>query len=124
MLTKRQEELRAPINLPIKRDLIKIRECEKQTIENLTGDGYSLYENSEFCKLRDALVCRLTLFNARRGGEPSRMLLSELSDAMNEKWVNQFQKESIQDLKVQENCFVKQKLHISMHQKLQSLSKS
>ena len=46
VLTKRQEELRAPINLPIKRDLIQIRECTKQTIENLTGDGYSLYENS------------------------------------------------------------------------------
>ncbi|XP_061166803.1 uncharacterized protein LOC133175710 [Saccostrea echinata] len=94
--TQRQAELRAPINLPVRHDLFKLRDYTKQLIKKLTGDGYSLYENAEFCKLRDALVCRLTIFNARRGGEPSRMLLSELSDALNDKWIDQYKKENLQ----------------------------
>ncbi|XP_062606599.1 uncharacterized protein LOC134268369 isoform X2 [Saccostrea cucullata] len=93
---QREAELRAPINLPVRQDLYKVREYTKQLITKLSGDGYSLYENAEFCKLRDALVCRLTIFNGRRGGEPSRMLLSELTDAMNDKWIDQYKRENLQ----------------------------
>lgn len=47
--------------------------------------------------LRDALVCRLTLFNARRGGEPSRMVKSELKDALEGKWIDQCRVEFVKD---------------------------
>ena len=97
VITKRLTELRAPVKLPSKSDIIKLRDCTKSTIQDLTGDGFCLLENADFCKLRDALVCRLTLFNARRGGEPSRMVLSELTDAMEDKWIDQCRMEFVKD---------------------------
>lgn len=44
--------------------------------------------NIEYSLLRDLVVSRLTLFNARRGGEPSRLLLEEWNDALNDVWYN------------------------------------
>nr|XP_022289687.1 uncharacterized protein LOC111101473 isoform X1 [Crassostrea virginica] len=97
VITKRLTELRAPVKLPSKSDIIKLRDCTKSTIQDLTGDSFCLLENADFCKLRDALVCRLTLFNARRGGEPSRMVLSELTDALEDKWIDQCRMEFVKD---------------------------
>ena len=97
VITKRLTELRAPVKLPSKSDIIKLRDCTKSTIQDLTGDRFCLLENADFCKLRDALVCRLTLFNARRGGEPSRMVLSELTDALEDKWIDQCRMEFVKD---------------------------
>ena len=39
--------------------------------------------------LRDCVISRLTLFNARRGGEPARLTLIEWQDAENDVWVDQ-----------------------------------
>jgi hypothetical protein len=38
--------------------------------------------------LRNALCARLTLYNARRGGEPSRLRLDQWNDAVEERWID------------------------------------
>lgn len=38
--------------------------------------------------MRNLLVSRLTLFNARRGGEPARMKLSDWNDAESNAWID------------------------------------
>ncbi len=45
------------------------------------------FELSGYAWLRSLLVARLTLFNARRGEEGSRLLLEEWEDARQNKWV-------------------------------------
>eukprot|EP00105_Crassostrea_gigas_P043022 XP_019927170.1 PREDICTED: uncharacterized protein LOC105338725 [Crassostrea gigas] len=97
IITRRLTELRAPVQLPDKSDIVRLRDYTKKTIQDLTGDVYSLLENAGFCKLRDALVSRLTLFNARRGGEPSRMMMSEFEDAVNDKWIDRSRIHFVQD---------------------------
>jgi hypothetical protein len=97
VITKRLTELRTPVKLPTKLDIIKLRDYTKSAIQDLSGNEYSFIENADFCKLRDALVCRLTLFNARRGGEPSRMVRLELADALEDKWIDQGRKEFVKD---------------------------
>lgn len=68
IISKRQSELRAPIKLPDKTSIQKLRNQTTETIESLTKQGpYTILDTKEFCRLRDAFVCRLTLFNARRG---------------------------------------------------------
>lgn len=88
VVTKRQAELRAPVKLPSREGILILRDSTKKIINECTQDVFTLFNTKDFCKLRDALVCRLTLFNARRGGEPSRMRLAELEDAINNKWVD------------------------------------
>ena len=51
----------------------------------MVSDEYNFMPVRDYVKLRDLLVCRLTLFNARRG-EPSRLLLREWKDAQNNEW--------------------------------------
>uniref|UniRef100_K1PP70 Uncharacterized protein n=1 Tax=Magallana gigas TaxID=29159 RepID=K1PP70_MAGGI len=81
----------------------KVRNQTTETIECLTKQGsYTIFDTREFCRLRDALVCRLTLFNARRGGEASRMTLEELQDALNDKWIDKSKAEGITDDEVEE----------------------
>lgn len=76
----------------------KLRNQTTETTESLTKQGpYTIFDTKEFCRLRDALVCRLTLFNARRGGEASRMTLEELQDALNDKWIDKSKAEGITD---------------------------
>ena len=52
-------------------------------ISNITEN----FELSRYSWLRSLVVCRLTLFNGRRGEEPSRMLVSEFEDALDRAWL-------------------------------------
>ena len=83
---KRQEVLRKPQNLPDKKDIKTLRDFTLKKIQDLTDDEYLFVANTEYSLLRDLVVSRLTLFNARRGGEPSRLSLREWSDALNDVW--------------------------------------
>ena len=58
-------------------------------------DAFVFMSQTEFSLLRDLVVCRLTLFNARRGGEPRRLLISEWKDAENSLWTGDV--ESVED---------------------------
>lgn len=69
-------------------------------------DSYVVWDTHLYVELRDLLVCRLTLFNARRGGERSRLRLAEWKDAENNAWItteeidNPLDKLLAKDLKV------------------------
>lgn len=89
IITKRQAELRVPIKLPDRDSITKLRNVNKKVIKELSSDIQSKLSQNDFCRLRDALVCRLTLYNGRRGGETCRMRLTEFKDALEDKWVDQ-----------------------------------
>jgi len=58
---------------------------------------------------RSAVVCHLTLFNARRGGEPSRLTLKECDEADNNMWIEWFKTDAVQnseDKEMLEHCKV------------------
>ena len=88
MELKRQERLRKPAELPIEEDVVSLREFTVRQLQSLTTDVYKLWTATDFKSLRTLLVCRLTLFNARRGGEPAKLLLTEWQDADEGSWVD------------------------------------
>ncbi|GFO41298.1 histone-lysine N-methyltransferase setd8-a [Plakobranchus ocellatus] len=47
--------------------------------------------------MRNLIVSRLTIFNARRGGEPARLTVKEWNDAVNNVWIDQQQVQQIDD---------------------------
>jgi len=60
-------------------------------------DPYKLWDLHAFIDLRNLIVARLTLFNARRGGEPARLLLTEWDDALKGVWIDPDMVEKVQD---------------------------
>ena len=54
----------------------------------MVANSNNLWDKSRFIKLRNMICTRLTLFNARRGGEPARMLLFEWTDAEKGAWID------------------------------------
>ena len=44
-------------------------------------------DERSFVRLRDCACTRLTLLNARRGGEPARLTVDEWNDTRNDKWI-------------------------------------
>lgn len=84
---------RRPSNLPSEMELMKLKCFIKSeiadTVENFTKNSYSW--------LRTLIVGRLTLYNARRGEEPSRMLLKEWEDALADTWLPSESIEAIED---------------------------
>lgn len=93
----RQVKLRKPSELPLDEDVAKVRQYTCTTIQIIMDDPYLPWSSSKFIELRDLVVCRLTIFNARRGGEPARLTIKEWQDAMNGLWVDEGQVESIID---------------------------
>jgi len=87
VVTDRQERLRKPARLPSEESIAKVRNYTLQSINELTSQAYLFWSAAEFNQLRNLLVSRLTLFNSRRGGEPSRLLMKEWIDAENNVWM-------------------------------------
>ena len=82
----KQTNLRKPQALPLEKDVEILKDyiCKRiKTINQL-----NTWNIHNYVEMRDLVVARLTLFNARRGGEPSRLLLSEWNEAKNENWIN------------------------------------
>ena len=87
VVTNRQERLRKPAQLPPEASIFKVRDYTLQSIKDLTSQSFLFWSATEFNQLRNLLVSRLTLFNSRRGGEPSRLLMKEWIDAENDVWM-------------------------------------
>ena len=90
-LIKRQEKLRKPNELPMENDVTKIKKHIEAEVQNLSRNlckEESLLIH-RYIRLRNLAVARVTFFNARRGGEPSRALLSDWKDARTDKWIDQ-----------------------------------
>ena len=76
------KKAKKPCELPVEADLSKLRDHLSSTIEK------SLKQTStDYIMLRNATCARLTLFNARRGGEPARLLLTDLEEGFNDTWL-------------------------------------
>lgn len=86
---KIQTNLRKPTNLPLESDIKTLRDYTVSSIKELTEDEFIFIGRSGYTLLRDLVVCRLTLFNARRVGEPSRLQIREWNDALNDMWLNE-----------------------------------
>ena len=82
----RQTNLRRPKNLPSEEAIAKVRSYTVTTMKAITRQTIT---PKKFTLLRDLAVCRLTLFNFRRGGEPARLKMSDWFDARNELWIDQ-----------------------------------
>lgn len=97
IIIKRFIELRVFVKFFSKFDIVKFRDYIKKIIQDQIGDGYCLLENVDFCQLRDVFVLRLILFNVRRGGELSRMVIFELEDVLSDKWVDKSRIDFVKD---------------------------
>jgi hypothetical protein len=84
----RETCLRRPSELPLEEDVKILKEYVVKKIEKMTSEEYLYWTSQEFIELRNLLVCRLTLFNGRRGGEPARLLLKEWLDAEQNVWIS------------------------------------
>ncbi|KAJ8321248.1 hypothetical protein KUTeg_001199 [Tegillarca granosa] len=87
------KKARLPKNLPIEEDMIKIHKYSKAEID-FTVKNFSI---SSYSWLRSLVVARLTLYNARRGEEGSRLLLEDWHDAENGTWTPLDNIEEIED---------------------------
>ena len=94
---QKRQNLRKPNDMPLEKDLSTFRNFLLQETSRLTSDTFKKWDRHDFIYLRNLLVSRLTLFNARRGGEPARMLLSEWMEAQNGAWIDQQQIEGVSD---------------------------
>ncbi|XP_048237302.1 uncharacterized protein LOC125372177 [Haliotis rufescens] len=59
-------------------------------------DAKEFIGRNEYVTLRDAVCCRITLFNARRGGEPSRLKVTNLDDAVAKRWIDDSRMEQLE----------------------------
>ena len=78
---RRHKKLRRPDNLPRESDVRLLRDYTLKRIAEIADNEYTVYSRTEFAELRDLTVSRLTLFNARRGGEPARLAVKEWEEA-------------------------------------------
>ena len=99
LVNKMHSQSRAPTRLPSIEDYQKLREYTKEMISQIVDDVYTPINQGIFCTLRNLIACRLTLFNARRGGEATRLTMLELKDAFNNKWADRrFSKKTDEDI--------------------------
>ncbi|XP_067668551.1 uncharacterized protein [Haliotis asinina] len=83
----RQERLRMPEQHAKEEEVTKLRNHTLSVIKRLMSE-YEIIGRNEYVTLRDSVCCRITLFNARRGGEPSRLKISNLEDAFANRWID------------------------------------
>nr|XP_047130096.1 uncharacterized protein LOC124810008 isoform X2 [Hydra vulgaris] len=84
---KRHQKLRRPTNLPEEKDVQVLQNYILQRIESIMNDRFIFWDSHTFIELRDMVCTRLTLLNARRGGEPARLLLNDWKDAEDGAWI-------------------------------------
>lgn len=91
----RSEKLRMPEQIASEDDVKIFRDFICHKIEKLTGN---VSDVESFIPLRNALCARLTLYNARRGNEATRMKLSHWQDAISQRWCNEVKKDELDQL--------------------------
>ena len=80
--------MRKPADMPLEKDVKTLRNFVLKEIKSMTEDPYTVWDKHTFIRLRNLIVTRLTLFNARRGGEPARMTLQDWSYAEAGTWID------------------------------------
>ena len=72
--------------MPSEEAIARVRSYTVTTMKAIIGQPLM---PKNFTLLHDLAVCRLTLFNFRRGGEPARLKMSDWFDARNDLWIDQ-----------------------------------
>jgi len=80
-----ETKARRPEQLPIEDDVQRFRDYSVNKVKAIIEHK----EEFNYILLRNTLCARLTMFNARRGGEPARLTLAHLKDGLNDKWIDQ-----------------------------------
>ncbi|XP_077976766.1 uncharacterized protein LOC144432471 [Styela clava] len=88
LLQNRNHKQRDPGKLPDEDAVKKIRNYTVDKLQQIVNNQYDFFCPETFVFIRDLTVSRLTLFNARRGGEPCRLQMSDWCDAKTEKWID------------------------------------
>ena len=91
-------QLRKPAALPLEADVRKLRTYTLLQIQKIVENVFEFFTLHRYITLRNLICARLTLFNARRGGEPPRLFLSELRDAIDSTWITPEQLDSLDDM--------------------------
>ena len=90
--------LRKPAALPLEADVRKLGTYTLLQIQKIVENVFEFFNLHRYITLRNLICARLTLFNARRGGEPPRLFLSELRDANDSTWITPEQLDSLDDM--------------------------
>ncbi|XP_065673908.1 uncharacterized protein LOC136090860 [Hydra vulgaris] len=85
---RRQQKLRKPNMLPDEEDVEILQNYIIQRLESIMKDNFIFWDNHIYIEVRDLICTRLTLLNARRGGEPARLLLIDWKVAEEGGWIN------------------------------------
>jgi len=104
----RQTRLRRVEQLPIQSELEQLREYTLKRMKVLLNDSYLHWTSSEYSELRNLVVSRLTLFNARRGGEPARLQIQDWKDCCDDVWIDPARVDTLSD--IEKTLFQKTKL--------------
>ncbi|XP_065651046.1 uncharacterized protein LOC136079248 [Hydra vulgaris] len=70
---RRQQKLRKPNMLPYEEDVEIHQNYIIQRLESIMKDNFIFWDNHIYMEVRDLICTRLTLLNARRGGEPASL---------------------------------------------------
>lgn len=92
-ISNSMDKARRPEQLPVEEELKKMKHYISHRLKDLEKN----FEISDYSTLRSLVVCRLTLYNGRRGEEPSRMLVKEWEDAMRGVWLSPEKVEAVED---------------------------
>jgi len=93
----RETKLRRPTEMPSDADVAEVREHTVSSMREMLSDPYLHWTSHEYVKLRDLADSRITLFNARRGGEPARLTTRNWADAKSGVWLNQDRIENMKE---------------------------
>ena len=93
----KRTNLRKPEDMPLEEDVKRLREFIVAEMIRISEDNLTMFDAHLFVRLRNLIVSRLTLFNARRGGEPARMTLEDWFNAESDVWIDPQLVENISD---------------------------
>ncbi|GFS19448.1 histone-lysine N-methyltransferase SETD8-A [Elysia marginata] len=74
--------------MPLEKDVQILRNFIISEVKVMVQEGDEVWDKHRFIRLRNLICTRLTVFNARRGGESARMLLSDWTDAEENAWID------------------------------------
>ena len=81
---ERTFELRRPTAMPEDNGVIELHSFIKEQIKSIVDD----FDMSKYVMLRNLVVSRLTMHNARRGEEGTQLRLKDWADAKNKVWMS------------------------------------
>jgi len=74
--------------MPDDDDIERMRTYMVERMSALLLDPYKHWSTHDFVELRDLADCQLTMFYARWGDEPARLIMSNWEDAKSDSWLH------------------------------------